>query len=875
MSVRKDKVQLSVEINGKKAGGSLKQLEASAKLLKRQLRETTDPKKAAEYASQLRKVNGRISSIWKSTRAVNKQSSIWKRTLATLSVAGLVAGVYQGIRAVANLGRESLKLFNEQAKADAQLKAGIKSTNGAAKKSYEELKKEASEFQKVSLFGDEQIQKAQSTLLTFTNIQGEVFTQGTQAVLDYSQKLGVDLQSASIQVGKALNDPIKGVSALGRAGVQFSNDQKAMIKSLQDTGDIAGAQAIVLKELETQFAGSAMAAAEAGLGGYTQLGNDIGDIKEELGEFITKGLLILLPLLRNGLAIIVGFAKGLATVPKFLYENREAIGFVVAGLLLFNTQMIIAGANSIRLAAIEKGRVLVTTAVTTAQNLLNAAMTANPIGLVIKGVGLLVAAFGVLYARSEKVRAGISGLGAVASEIFTIIKEAVSTFIDGFKALKNGDFSSAFSSFKKGLIKSNPIGIALTEGDRLGKAFNRGFQERIASEKDKKAESILDQSDYFEQAGKTVGEKTGESILDGIKSKLENKDASIGIEVRKRSILEAPQAIGRASLSKDEALKNAEQIAQKRFKILKAAASQELQLSERNFLLGLLAEEEYNLIKLEKKEATAQMELEVLEALGLRETEVFRNKELEKLNAQKEINDQLIANEKRTSEIKRMLQQESLDTFRSVVDESIGLLARDEKARKKNASLIKAFETGKIAVNSAVEISEIFKGFAALGPIGQLLAAGKALAAGFRATSAIAKVNSQTFSDGGDTGLGYYTDHTGHKVAGLVHDKEYVIPKWMNTDSRMQPIISSIERIRQRGSFAEGGFTSINTTPSNSILDSIGSNSIQNNKVNQDLIAVLAMAVQAFSQPSMAVVSLTDIEDKSAEINQIRDLASL
>lgn len=168
----------------------------------------------------------------------------------------------------------------EAEKVQAQLAAALKSTEGASGQTIASLNGHAGALQKVTTYGDEAIGTAQGVLLTFTKIGGETFPKATEAVLDMATAMQMDLKSASIQVGKALNDPILGVTALGRAGVQFSEDQKEMIRSLVETGDVAGAQVIILKELETQFGGSARAARDTLGGALESLKNAFGDLLE-------------------------------------------------------------------------------------------------------------------------------------------------------------------------------------------------------------------------------------------------------------------------------------------------------------------------------------------------------------------------------------------------------------------------------------------------------------------------------------------------------------------------------------------------------------------------------------------------------------------
>ena len=65
-------------------------------------------------------------------------------------------------------------------------------------------------------------------------------------------------------LGKALNDPIKGITALSRAGVTFTQGQKDQIKTLVESGNLLGAQKIIMGELEAQVGGTAEATATAG-----------------------------------------------------------------------------------------------------------------------------------------------------------------------------------------------------------------------------------------------------------------------------------------------------------------------------------------------------------------------------------------------------------------------------------------------------------------------------------------------------------------------------------------------------------------------------------------------------------------------------------
>lgn len=208
----------------------------------------------------------------------------------------------------------------------AQLQAVLASTGGKAGVTQEAVNALSTSLSRVTTFEDEAITSAQSLLLTFTNIGSDVFPQATETVLNMSQALGQDLKSSSVQLGKALNDPIKGITALSRVGVSFNDEQKEMIKTMVEAGDIAGAQAIILGELETEFGGAARAAGETFGGQLTILQNELGNMVETIGGPV---LSILGDLLRDLLPLAQAFGDWL---PGAVDGFMDALGPLVQQL---------------------------------------------------------------------------------------------------------------------------------------------------------------------------------------------------------------------------------------------------------------------------------------------------------------------------------------------------------------------------------------------------------------------------------------------------------------------------------------------------------------------------------------------------------------
>ena len=210
-----------------------------------------------------------------------------KGSASVLSGLGKMAAQFLTSAAVVDGFRRAL-VFSIQSAAeaervDAQLGAVLRSTGGAAGMARGELDDLANSLSRVSTYDDEAIKSSEALLLTFTEIGSDVFPTATQAILDMSTAMGTDLQSATIQVGKALNDPINGITALSRVGVSFTQQQKEQIKAFVETGNSMKAQKIILDELSKEFGGSALAASKTYEGQLIILKNEFGNVAEEIG----------------------------------------------------------------------------------------------------------------------------------------------------------------------------------------------------------------------------------------------------------------------------------------------------------------------------------------------------------------------------------------------------------------------------------------------------------------------------------------------------------------------------------------------------------------------------------------------------------------
>lgn len=230
--------------------------------------------------------------------------------------AAVVAGVGFAMKSAFDAATESAVVSRETERV-------LRTTGAAAWTTADNIGDLATSVSNLTGKDDELIQKSANLLLTFTNVQNKVgdgndiFDQAVGLTLDMATALGTDASSASIQLGKALNDPIKGITALSRAGVSFTEDQKEQIKTLVATGDVLGAQKIILGELSKEFGG----AAEAARTPMEVLRTKIDNLAEDIGT-------LLMPIVGTVADGIGGLVDSFMTLP----DPVKNVAVVVLGI---------------------------------------------------------------------------------------------------------------------------------------------------------------------------------------------------------------------------------------------------------------------------------------------------------------------------------------------------------------------------------------------------------------------------------------------------------------------------------------------------------------------------------------------------------------
>lgn len=235
---------------------------------------------ATKYAQGLRKAAGDTSRFGQfTTKAFN---------LAKGALVGLTLAAVRYIPILANMGAESRK-------ADIQLRFMLENMQGVSKATDQTIKRMAKFADTVSRatgIDDEQVKAVQRKLLVFKTLRqtadelGGTFDRTTQAAIDLAAAGFGSMETNAVKLGRVLQDPARNLNALNRAGITFTEVEKRKITALQESGDLLGAQAVVLKSVEDRVNGLAAASATP----FEKMTQQLNQIGDAIGEAMLPAL---------------------------------------------------------------------------------------------------------------------------------------------------------------------------------------------------------------------------------------------------------------------------------------------------------------------------------------------------------------------------------------------------------------------------------------------------------------------------------------------------------------------------------------------------------------------------------------------------------
>ena len=242
------------------------------------------------------------------------------------------------------------------------------------------------------------IKRTQTKLATFSELTktvdkaGGSFDRATKAALDMAAAGFGTAEGNAVQLGKALQDPIKGIAALAKSGVTFTEQEKEKIKVLVESGKQLQAQDMILKAIETQVGGTAASSASS----FDKMKFAIAGVSDTFGDMM--------------LPVIDALAPKLAAFSAWASENPELLKVVVGGLA----------------------------AVAAAIVLINIALALNPFALIAGAVVGLGALLVVAYKQFEPFRKIVDAVfGAIKFGVTEIAIPYIKLLLNVWKTIFN------------------------------------------------------------------------------------------------------------------------------------------------------------------------------------------------------------------------------------------------------------------------------------------------------------------------------------------------------------------------------------------------------------------------------------------------------
>jgi hypothetical protein len=352
--------------------------------------------------------------------AKDNASSVFSSLQTKVAAVGVAIAGYFGIKLFASAVESAEKLDTQMRKLDAVITA----TGGAAGLTAQEIDEMARRLDEATLGSAEGFRDAATQLLTFKSVGKDAFETTLMLAQDLAEAGFGTVTTNAVQLGKALEDPVKGLTALTRSGVTFTEEQQNVIRVLKETGRTAEAQRLILEAVAGQVGGTAKAIG-GGLSGAVDLVNKrFTDLKEQLGAAV-------LPVFQRFNELVAETYKRLTddgTVGRF--GEAIAKGFQAA---LDWARAFLAEVDFKALAD-------------------QAASAADQIGETFTRVGewatnagdSVKLAYGVMSGGVNTVKAAILGLGSVFAEIASKIMSGVATLREGLAKISFGGLSAGF-----------------------------------------------------------------------------------------------------------------------------------------------------------------------------------------------------------------------------------------------------------------------------------------------------------------------------------------------------------------------------------------------------------------------------------------------
>ncbi|WP_285906777.1 phage tail length tape measure family protein [Pseudodesulfovibrio pelocollis] len=220
--------------------------------------------------------------VSKAMAGASGRAGMLGNALSALGPVGIAAGAAIGGIATA-IGAGTMSMADWE-KRLGRTEALIKATGNAAGLTAGELDNLARERDLATLGDRNQIMDAINVMQTFKSVTGDTFRESIALAQDMSAVTGQSLTGSVTMLGKALEDPIAGLTAMRRVGVSLTETEQEVVRAMVELNDVAGAQAKIMEVLRGQFEGAAEAEAQGLAGALDTLSYSWRDLMESMSN---------------------------------------------------------------------------------------------------------------------------------------------------------------------------------------------------------------------------------------------------------------------------------------------------------------------------------------------------------------------------------------------------------------------------------------------------------------------------------------------------------------------------------------------------------------------------------------------------------------
>lgn len=348
--------------------------------------------------------------------------------LKSLGAFGAV-GAIAGIGALGEVVKSSFDELANHEKVTALTDVALRNLGKGAAATAPQIEDTAKQLALMSGVSHNTIQQAENMALSFQSVgtNAGLLKRVTVDALDVSARTGKDMTMVVRALGRAMDDPQKGMASLARTGIFLTGAQKDTVKAMMKHNEVAQAQAYILGLVEQKSKGAAAAIGNTTTGQVNRLKEAFSQMEEQIAQALLPAILAigppLLKIVQAATPLVVAFAKALSAIVTPLVhflqpllaskEGMKLLGAAIAAFIAFKVADQFAG-----MASAAKGF----------GSVLSAIASTNPMILIVTAIAIAVVLIATHWDQIKAIfRAAVGWIQTTIVPVFTGAMNAITS----------------------------------------------------------------------------------------------------------------------------------------------------------------------------------------------------------------------------------------------------------------------------------------------------------------------------------------------------------------------------------------------------------------------------------------------------------------